>query len=403
MGRTKTPHYLTNFFYNLGEKIMNQDISKTALQTKIGECGLEPQTEISLCEAFLPFEAQANEWTKKAFSIVVKDKSEVALMQTAREGRIFIKKRIADVGKRRKELKEDSLRKGQAIDRVAKIITDLFEPIEAHLLLQENFVEIQEEKRKDKLETERKNLLASYGTDISFYDIRNMPDEVFSGLLKNEKKNYEDKLELTKRQEQERIENERMDKLHTVRKNSILDLWQFFPEKWKGEHFGDTSEEKWDELVKETNANKKTFDIEQARIIKENERLKAEGVERERVIALERKAREASEAEEKKQRMDAERLKRELDKKEQDENNLRLENERNEAEEKQRLADLEEEKKSMGDFEKLVEFGKQMRQLSYPEVKGKKAIEYLTSLKKGIAVEVELFAKNVAAMKKGKA
>lgn len=51
-----------------------------------------------------------------------------------------------EIEKTRKSLKEQSLRKGQAIDAIARFLTSLISPIEDHLRLQEDFLKIQEEK-----------------------------------------------------------------------------------------------------------------------------------------------------------------------------------------------------------------------------------------------------------------
>ena len=48
----------------------------------------------------------------------------------AREGRLFLAQKRIDVEKARKALKEQSLRKGQAIDAIAKFLTSLIEPTE---------------------------------------------------------------------------------------------------------------------------------------------------------------------------------------------------------------------------------------------------------------------------------
>jgi len=53
-----------------------------------------------------------------------------------------------EIEKTRKALKEQSLRKGQAIDSIAKYLTSLVSPIEEYLKQQEDFAEIQAAKNE---------------------------------------------------------------------------------------------------------------------------------------------------------------------------------------------------------------------------------------------------------------
>jgi Icc-related predicted phosphoesterase len=63
--------------------------------------------------------------------------------------RIIIKNHRVDVEKRRKELKADSLKWGQRVDAEAKRITGLLDPIEQHLIGQEDAYEAEKERIKN--------------------------------------------------------------------------------------------------------------------------------------------------------------------------------------------------------------------------------------------------------------
>ena len=88
-------------------------------------------------------------WAKKASKIIVTDESQKVIMEEARTGRLFLASIRNEVERNRKALKEDSLRRGKAIDGVANFIKDLIIPTEEHLKRQEDFVELREKAKND--------------------------------------------------------------------------------------------------------------------------------------------------------------------------------------------------------------------------------------------------------------
>ena len=95
-------------------------------------------------------------WAKKASKIIVTDESQKVIMEEARTGRIFLASIRNEVERNRKALKEDSLRRGKAIDGVANFIKDLIIPTEEHLKRQEDFVELREKAKNDRILAEAK-------------------------------------------------------------------------------------------------------------------------------------------------------------------------------------------------------------------------------------------------------
>ncbi len=218
---------------------------KNELVLLVEKSGLETDTAKSLQETFAPFYEQALEWNQRAKTIKVTEATQLTEMKQAREARLALKSIRTSVESRRKELKEDSLRKGKAIDGVANLLKGLIEPTEAYLQEQEDFAKIAEAKRKAELKAEREQLLHPFGIQTEFYDLANMPNEQFETLYANSKKNYEDRINAEKKAEEERIAREQ------------------------------------EELK------------ERERIRLENERLKAEAEERERIMREERMKAEA--------------------------------------------------------------------------------------------------------------
>lgn len=176
---------------------------------------------------FVCYYDQAREWLHKAKTIEVTAEDQAELMKTAREGRLFIKAIRVDVEKKRKELKEDSLKTGRAIDGVANLLKGLLEPIEQHLDKQEKFAENLAKERRKKLVLERVERLTQYVADTSFYDLGGMPDEAFEELfnaskiahdkrradrLAADEKDFADKQAEAKRIADQNVENARLKK-----------------------------------------------------------------------------------------------------------------------------------------------------------------------------------------------
>lgn len=116
--------------------------------------GLEKAESQSIIEKFGSYEAIAKEWEDKAKAIVVTDASQTVEMEMAKVARKKFSDLRIDIEKSRKAMKEQSLRKGQAIDAIARFLVSLIAPIEEHLKTQEDFIKIQQAKRLAELEAE---------------------------------------------------------------------------------------------------------------------------------------------------------------------------------------------------------------------------------------------------------
>lgn len=168
---------------------------KNELTVMIKESGLDKTKAKVLLDNFSDYFQVANEWEKKAKTIIVKDASQKADMQMARVGRLFLREKRIKIEKTRKELKQQSLREGKAIDGIANVLKALIVPIEEYLEKQEKFVEI---KAKEQIQLT---------------------------MIEMEKKAEKDRLakEEAERKEQERIrlENERLKKEAIAKEKKI--------------------------------------------------------------------------------------------------------------------------------------------------------------------------------------
>lgn len=128
------------------------------LEVIVKESGLENTKAQIILKQFQDYFQVAAEWEKRARDIVVTDERQKVDMQMARTGRLFLREKRIAIEKTRKELKEQALREGKAIDGIANILKALYVPIEEYLGKQEKFVEIRAAEKAERLriETEKK-------------------------------------------------------------------------------------------------------------------------------------------------------------------------------------------------------------------------------------------------------
>lgn len=114
------------------------------LEIVVQQSGLEKTKADIILAKFQDYFKLASEWETKAKNIKVTDASQTADMAMAKTGRLFLREKRIAIEKVRKDLKEQSLREGKAIDGIANVLKALIVPIETHLKTQEDFVKIQE-------------------------------------------------------------------------------------------------------------------------------------------------------------------------------------------------------------------------------------------------------------------
>lgn len=128
------------------------------LSVIVKESGLEKTKAQILLDNFSNYFQIAGEWEKKAKAIVVSNANQITEMKMARVGRLFLREKRIAIEKTRKNLKEQALREGKAIDGIANILKALIVPIEEYLEKQEKFVEIEiaREAKRRQIEAEQK-------------------------------------------------------------------------------------------------------------------------------------------------------------------------------------------------------------------------------------------------------
>lgn len=180
----------------------------TALVVQIEQSNLPEAERSTLFDTFSDLFKQSQEWSKKAKTIVITSVEQVAEMKQAREARLILKDIRVNTEKNRKRLKEDSLRKGQTIDAIAKIITNEIIPTEKYLEDQENFLVNLENERLRKINDQRVLELSQY-VDVEFFNLRDMTEEKYQELLLTSKNTAQIKKDEEARLEALRIEAEK--------------------------------------------------------------------------------------------------------------------------------------------------------------------------------------------------
>lgn len=180
------------------------------LQLTAAEFGIADVTIASMADDYLP--------------LVVMDIHDTEGFGAVHEARMTVRNARTAIEKKRKELKQDSLEYGRAVDAEAKRLTALLEPIEEHLQREEDRVtkakeklRQQQEERRQAIIRERLEALAACGVVALATDIQGMDDTDFGCYLSacQAEKKARDDVEAAaaeeRRNEEERLVKERVE------------------------------------------------------------------------------------------------------------------------------------------------------------------------------------------------
>lgn len=156
----------------------------------------------SIVTSFSHFMSEAKKLIEEASAVVVVDENDKEGMDKARSVRLGLSHVRVDAEKARKAFKEGYLKKGKAIDQIAKEVENLITPVEDKLEQLEKMALRVAIEKKEKALTERLDKrvellrpFRSLDTDMStVYGLKDMPDAAFETLLQNSKEKYEARL-----------------------------------------------------------------------------------------------------------------------------------------------------------------------------------------------------------------
>lgn len=323
------------------EVLEKSELVIAAKKDGLDKIGIEASRIVAILDKFDEPYTSALAVINHARDINVTSEDQKDEIEQASIARKELKKIRCDVENARKELKEQPLREGQAIDLMARIIKDTIVPEELRLEEQEKIVERAAAKRfAEKLEARRAQL-AKYTDQPAMYKFENIDDTAFEELLASLKEAQESKVAAEKKAEEDRI------------------------------------------------AAEKAAAIEQERVRRENEKLKAEAAAREEQLAKEREAeakRLADERAKRDEELAAERAKaaEEREKREALEAEQRA---KAEAEAKAKAEAEENQRQSLlaPDKEKLLKFADFIDEIKAPNVADREAGKVLDETKDFLA------------------
>jgi len=292
-----------------------------------------------MAEMLLEFEKVFSEVTSEAEKEITKD-----VTIKAKRLRIDIGKVRIETGKLKDKQKEYIKLEDKAIMGVHNVLVWAVKEKEDKLKDIENFFEIQEQKRLEKLQSERVNKLMKYVEDAEERNLSSMDSDVWDAYFAAKKKEYNDRIAAEKQAEIDRIAKEKAeaDERERIRKDNIR-LQKEAEVKAK---------QRQKEIVK-AEAERKAIE----------EKARKEREANEEILKAEREARNKSE--------EKLRVKAEAERKE---------NERIEAEIKAKK-EAERKAKAAPDKAKLIEFAKDIDSLILPELKSEEAQGILINTK----------------------
>ena len=350
-------------------------VNPSDLEIIVKDSGLPTKEADEIKSSYLPFLNQLSDTQLAAVKINFENPSDLD-ENIARELRLRTVRIRTGAEKLKDERKRMYLLRGNLEQASYNLIASSCKLTEEIFLNVEKAREIAEKKRKEDLRRDRSEKLSPYTEDVALYPLGEMSEERFSSLYTTLREAHERRLAEERKVEEERKRLEAEKALHEERKNSILNLWQFVPEEEKQANFGTWDQEKWDNLILFLKDKKNTYDQEQERIRKDNERLAQEARKKQEQIEAEIKKaeKEKKELEEKvrKAQEDKERAEANLKAKLEVEKKAKAEAERKkkEAEKKAKLAP---------DKNKLLAFAQSIDDLPRPEIKAIEAANIIAN------------------------
>ena len=253
----------------------------------VTSAGVKGETAVAIAGIFEDFDKQAEQWLTDADAINVTDITQVADMKLARESRLKLKHIRGQIDAKRKDLKADSLNRGNAIQTAANYLRDKIKPIEAKLQKAEDFEKDYLEDLRAKQLVARTEEVMQLGGNPQMLNLAVMTDEQFTECIQGLKdmaaakaKREADEKAAAEKAEAERVAKEKAEREEKERikaENARLKAEAEARERKAAE-----------EMAARVAADEKAAAerAEQARV---------EQAERDRVAAEERKQREAEE------------------------------------------------------------------------------------------------------------
>jgi len=252
------------------------DIIKSEIQTT-----LTPEQQSSIEKAFVPKIAEKNA-VHKIYETLINAEITPEVCEQAGELLKHVVKIRTSTDRIRKAQKVYYLRAGQYVDASGNRIKVDCQEMEVKLSDLKNWYVNKEKERKEALQIERQEILSQYVENAHEIPLSGMTEKVWQAYLTAEKTTWQAEQDRLAQEELDRLERERVNQLQTKRREELLPLSSFWWEDLKLINLGSLTNEKYDNIHKILLDKKAKFDIKQAEIKAENERLQEEAAEHER-------------------------------------------------------------------------------------------------------------------------
>lgn len=173
--------------------------------------GLTQEAAHQIAQTFVPFVADAGAISREAEGVVVTSVGQKAEIKKSRDLRLKLRSVRIGVEKNRKDLKDESLRRGKLIDDLSNHVKGLIEPVETRLDEQEKIAERQEAERVAKIVKERQDALRPFcepAVLASHANLADLHEADFASLLNTYKAAHQHRAEQAQRDERERAERQ---------------------------------------------------------------------------------------------------------------------------------------------------------------------------------------------------
>ena len=204
------------------EEIQPEEITQAV--TIINQSGLEKTKGQQILELFTPFFNEMARIEKKINSLnsINPQQDDVNI---AREIRLALKNNRVSSEKKKDELKAGILVEGRVIDNLNNIVKNLSKENEMKCEQIEKFAEIQQAKREAELKHERSEKLSPYVDDVAIFPLGQMSEQAWNDLYIGMKSAHEARVEAEKKAEADRlakIEADRIEQERIRKENEVL-------------------------------------------------------------------------------------------------------------------------------------------------------------------------------------
>lgn len=168
---------------------------------------IDEEAKDSLARAYKEYQSIVS-FKNEILALQVKDESDETTMLKAGKAYDNIKTWLKQLEDKRKELKEESLKKGQLIDKIAKLYRDDFEIMLEHAKTQRDYKVLLEAKRREELKAIRYEAIKEFSQYIpGTIDILSLSDDDFEVIKEGARLQHEKAIAI--KEEQEKAEQEK--------------------------------------------------------------------------------------------------------------------------------------------------------------------------------------------------